>query len=371
MFVESASNKTIEFLVSNFPPLKIGKSRFNDRFHSLLKQSTSIDIATGYISEGSIDAISELIYKNGGPVCNLTIGMHFFEKFTHGQYASAKQMHDFLSVNKLGAVKLVTSFPFHGKLYSFKKGSEAFASIIGSSNFTNILLHNSSRQYETDIFISEPTINKEINHFIEELSIRSASYLSDLEIVEFKETNDLLTAALDGVKKLELFELESFKNTVIDSICFDIPLTTYEIAPKSNINAYFGKGREGKNGIVKARPWYEVELIVPKQIVSLPHYPKPSLDEKDKRFKVFTDDGYEFQCIINGSGYKNFRSVGGLTILGKWLKGRLERFGALRTGQPVTKDVLNKYGRSSFSLQPTENPDLWFLDFSNTKLKKT
>jgi hypothetical protein len=353
----------MEFLVSNFPPVKMGSSKFNKKFHSLLKQSTSVDIATGYISERAVDLIKDVIYKNGGPVCNLTIGMHYFEKFTHGQYASAKQMHEFLTANNLGAVKLVTAFPFHGKLYSFKKESNAFASIIGSSNLNNILMHNSSRLYETDIFISDQKINKEINSFIEELSNRSACHISDIEIVEFKETNDLLTA-LDGVVKLEPFQLESLKNKINHAIRFDIPLTTFELAPKSNINAYFGKGREGKNGIVKSRPWYEVELIVPRQIVDLPYYPKPSSHEKDRRFRVFTDDGYEFQCIVNGSGNKNFRSIGGLTILGKWLKGRLERLGALRTGQPVTKDILDKYGRNSFSLQPTENPDLWFLDFS-------
>lgn len=353
----------MELLISNFPPMKIGGSKFNDKFHSLFKQSTTVNIATGYISESAVDLIADIIYKNGGPVCNLIIGMHYFDKFTHGQYASAKQMHEFLFSNNLGSVKLVTSFPFHGKLYSFKNGKNAFASIVGSSNLNNVLLHNSSRQYETDLFISEQRLNNEIVNFIDELSDRSAQYLSDLEILDFKETNDLLTT-LDGVIKLEDFELTALKEKVNDFIRFDIPLATYEIAPKSNINAHFGKGRESKNGIIRARPWYEVELIVPKNIVSLPYYPRPNVNEKDRRFKVFTDDGYEFQCIINGSGNKNFRSVGGLTILGKWLKGRLERFGALKTGQPVTKEVLDKYGRQNFSLQPTENPDLWYLDFS-------
>ncbi|HAT2000660.1 restriction endonuclease PLD domain-containing protein [Legionella pneumophila] len=360
----------MKLLMSNFPPLKMRNDKFNDQFHTLLLQSTAVNIATGYISEKAIDFIAESIYQNGGPFCNLVIGMHYFDKFTHAQYAAAIQMHQFLTSNHLGTVKLVTSFPFHGKLYSFKKDSTAFASIIGSSNLNNILLHNSIRQYETDILISEQVINEEINFFINELSTKSSLDLTEVEILEFKETNDLLTP-LDCVVKLEDFQLAAFRESINKAIKFDIPLATYEIAPKSNINAHFGKGRKSKNGIVRARPWYEVELIVPRHIVDLPHYPKPLPNEKDRRFRVFTDDGYEFECIINGSGYKNFRttkSSGGLTSLGKWLKGRLEKFGALKVGDPVTKEVLDRYGRNNFTLQATADPNLWFLDFSVNKL---
>lgn len=356
--------------MSNFPPLKTGHNKFNTQFHSLLLQSTAVNIATGYISENAIDFIAESIYQNGGPYCNLVIGMHYFDKFTHAQYAAAMQMHQFLTSNRLGTVKLVTSFPFHGKLYSFEKDSTTFASIIGSSNLNNILLHTPIRQYETDILVSEQEINDEINYFINELSTKSSLDLSEVEILEFRETNDLLTP-LDCVVKLEDFQLTALKETINQSIKFDIPLATYEIAPKSNINAHFGKGRQSKNGIIRARPWYEVELIVPRRIVDLPHYPKPALNEKDRRIRVFTDDGYEFECIINGSGYKNFRttkSSGGLTCLGKWLKGRLEKCGVLKVGKSVTKEVLDKYGRHDFTLQATVDPNLWFLDFSVNKL---
>ncbi len=348
----------------------MGHNKFNAQFHSLLLQSTAVNIATGYISENAIDFIAESIYQNGGPYCNLVIGMHYFDKFTHAQYAAAMQMHQFLTSNRLGTVKLVTSFPFHGKLYSFEKDSTTFASIIGSSNLNNILLHNPIRQYETDILVSEQEINDEINYFINELSTKSSLDLSEVEILEFRETNDLLTP-LDCIVKLEDFQLTALKETINQSIKFDIPLATYEVAPKSNINAHFGKGRKSKNGIIRARPWYEVELIVPRRIVDLPHYPKPALNEKDRRIRVFTDDGYEFECIINGSGYKNFRttkSSGGLTCLGKWLKGRLEKFGVLKVGKPVTKEVLDKYGRHNFTLQATADPNLWFMDFSVDKL---
>ena len=342
----------------------MGNEKFNKKFHALLAQSTVVNIATGYISESSVDSIAEMIYDNGGPVCNLIIGMHYFEKFTYRQYASAVEMNKFLMSNHLGGVKVVTSFPFHGKLYSFKKNESAFASIIGSSNLNNVLSHNPSRQYETDLYISEQTINDEINCFIDNLSHNASLPLTEIKIVDFRESNDLLTN-LDGVRKLEDFQLSDFKNKINNSIRFDIPLKTFENkAKKSHLNTHFGKGREGKNGIIKARPWYEVELLVPKSITDLPYYPKPNLDQKSKIFSAVTDDGYQFECIVNGSGNKNFRSTGSLTVLGKWLKGRLERSGALITGNPVTQNVLDKYGRDHFSLISTAEPDVWYLDFS-------
>jgi hypothetical protein len=52
-----------------------------------------------------------------------------------------------------------------------------------------------------------------------------------------------------------------------------------------------------------------------------------------------------------------------LKILGKWLKGRLEESNALKIGEPVTKDVLNKYGRSNIKMSQTKINNTYYLDF--------
>ena len=52
-----------------------------------------------------------------------------------------------------------------------------------------------------------------------------------------------------------------------------------------------------------------------------------------------------------------------MKILGKWIKGRMEADGALQVGEPVTRETLRRYGRSSFSLVKTKIKDLWYLDF--------
>ncbi len=92
---------------------------------------------------------------------------------------------------------------------------------------------------------------------------------------------------------------------------------------------FFGKGREAKNGLVKPRHWYEVELIVPKNITEQNGYPKAKTD--DAIFDVITDDGWSFKCKVSGDYSKNFRSEGDLKILGKWLKRTIRECGCFES----------------------------------------
>ena len=78
-------------------------------------------------------------------------------------------------------------------------------------------------------------------------------------------------------------------------------LYNFAESPQSNLNAFFGKGREAKNGLVKPRHWYEVELIVPKNITEQNGYPKAKTD--DAIFDVITDDGWSFKCNKNCGTY--------------------------------------------------------------------
>ncbi|MBR0277247.1 MAG: NgoFVII family restriction endonuclease, partial [Clostridia bacterium] len=109
------------------------------------------------------------------------------------------------------------------------------------------------------------------------------------------------------------------------------------------------------------RHWYEVELIVPKDIATQPGYPNANTEEAV--FNVITDDGWKFSCKVSGQNNKNLRSEGDLRILGKWLKGRLEDAGVLTIGSPVLNDTLKQYGRDTLTLTRTTLPNTWFLDF--------
>src|SRR5690606_10916771 len=125
---------------------------------------------------------------------------------------------------------------------------------------------------------------------------------------------------------------------------FLIPLKTDD-ATRSNLNTFNGKGRENKQGFVMPRSWYEVELIVPKSVTSQPGYPQSDKDGDGGVIHVLTDDGWKFSCKVSGDFSKNLRSEKDLKILGKWLKGRLEHSGALKTGELCTQSTLDNYGR--------------------------
>jgi hypothetical protein len=136
----------------------------------------------------------------------------------------------------------------------------------------------------------------------------------------------------------------------------DISLSRVDRQPQSNLNTFFGKGRENKStGKVIPRDWYEVELIVDKKTSDNPIYPKGN-------FIAHTDDGLTFACQTQGANHKNFRSKDDLRILGRWIKGKLEKSGVLKLLEPVTSQTLQAYGRDYIRLYQLSNSE-YYLEF--------
>ena len=351
----------MEFLHSNFPPLKTEYPSFIDKFNSLVPRCSEMDIAVGYVTADSLVGLQKLIELNENlQKLTLIIGMHYWERFTKPEYYAAVALHNFLKNNGIGEVRLVNTFRYHGKLYSYSDSEGPLAGIIGSNNLSSII-KGGQRIYDSSLLIDDRKAAGDMKEFILKLCQLSTKSISELEITNFKTENTVLSG-LDTVKRLITSEMD-FKKT---SLSFEIPLKPYEDAPESNMNVFFGKGRESKKtGLVRARPWYEVEVIVPKSITSRQGY--PGTLGVPTEFTVFTDDGWSFECNVNGAYNKNFRSKGGLEILGKWLKGRMEAEGALKPGDKVTKETFAKYGRSTFTLTKLEDSDKWLLDFGVRK----
>ena len=342
----------MELLTSNLPPLKLAEfNTFIDTFYEQLDINKEADIAVGYVSAESLAQLKRAVELYDVRKMNLTIGMHYIEKFTQ---------HEYLKSNKLGAVKVVLTFKYHGKMYLYKNSGTPTSAIIGSNNLSGII-DSKRRVYENSVLTNEKAMLDSIDSFINSLYKKAAKDIDEVEIKDFKRGNKLLDD-LEGVSSINDTDISSAK-TYRTSTSFDIPITPFEIAPKSNINTCYGKGRTNKRtGITIPRPWYEAELIVPKTIYSNPNYPKGS------SFAVITDDGYSFNCMAQGSAgaEKNFRSENDLEILGKWIKGKLVNAGVLNIGEPVTKKVLDDYGRNYMTLKKLKNGK-WFLDFEVTK----
>lgn len=348
----------MDLLCSNFPPVRTDFKTFSDVFYSLLPETTQLDIAVGYITSDSIIELQKIMEFNKIKKLNLIIGMHYFDLFTKLEYNATLRLNDFLMSKERGEVRLVIPFRYHGKLYSYSNDKEAFAGIIGSNNLSSII-ESGSRIYENSILLDDKIVVKKIKNFIHELADSATSNIADVNIDKFKEVNPLLDGH-EFVKKVSKRDVEEIQS-LCTSISFEIPIKTFEKSPHSNLNVFFGKGRESRNGLIKPRHWYEVELIVPKTITSKPGYPQAKCS--NSIFTVITDDGWSFKCKVSGDYSKNFRSEGDLKILGKWLKGRLENAGVLTIGDPVTEETLRNYGRNTFSLTKTKELGIWFLDF--------
>jgi hypothetical protein len=346
----------MEFLFSNYPPLKTNSKCFADKFDELIFKCDEIRIASGYITADSIAELKKIIEYNSKPKLELVIGMHYFSGFSKIEYQASQFLNDFLVSNNLGKVYISTAFKYHGKIYSFTKNATPFAGIVGSNNLGSIT--EFSRIYESGIVIDNAQDNLHLSGFIKKL-IAISSPFDKCDINKFNEYNSLLENH-ECVEKVNNF-------TQIDksAISFRIPLKVGSDHLKSNLNCYFGKGRVDRRGLIKPRHWYEIELIVPKEITEKSQYPKAK--SRDSIINVITDDGWKFKCKVSGDYSKNFRSEGDLKILGKWIKGRLENAGALKIGSPVTEDTLKKYGRDSFDLIKSKQSDLWYLDFGVIK----
>lgn len=345
-------------LFSNFPPLRTSYSTYASAFKDNLQNAEKIKIATGYISADSTIDLKRIIEENKGPYTELCVGMHYFDGLNPSQKEALETLNNSLQNNKLGRVYMVTTFPFHGKIVSFLKGEVVTSAILGSSNLSNIL--DGCRQYEADYLFNSGKESNELDKFIQKLITVSSQPLENLEVKIIESTNDLLDNQM-GVQKLTLKEIQHAMQNLTNRR-FKIPLKGDD-APKSGLNPFFGEGRKNIQGFITPRPWYEVELIVPKSITQLQDYPKANPNDDSGSFPVITDDGWSFSCKVSGANSKNFRSCNDLKILGKWIKGRLENSGALKLGELATDKTLKQYGRSDIDLIKIKNSDCWYLDF--------
>ena len=349
----------MELLLSNIPPVRCSQRKTKSCFDDLFQSADGVKIASGYISTEALAELKKIVEANKKSFLELVIGMHGFEGFTQSQIDAARYLDGYLRDNKIGEVRIVKAFKFHGKVYSFLNRKRVpFASILGSSNLSSIL--DNQNHYEADLSFNEKEMVDEIDDFITRLSGDASVPLQGYVPKIIEGANTLL----DDQEGVVRPSSEDLKTVLLDRTnkTFKIPIKGSEIAPKSSLNVFFGKGRKNKRGFLKPRHWYEVELMVPKKITDKPGYPKAGRKAKST-ITVYTDDRWKFDCKISGDYSKNFRSTPDLKILGRWIKGRLENNGALKVGDLVTSATLRRYGRDNFELIATSNPAVWILDF--------
>jgi hypothetical protein len=279
--------------------------------------------------------------------------MMAFDGIFRSQLDALLDLDNSLNLSGIGSVHVAKALPVHAKATTFSNDNGTKAAIVGSSNLSGLL--SATRQFELDVFFDDGPMVEQVDSVVtavrDTASVRLESLAGQLRVLE---NPNLVLDGIPGVEKVnELPRLDGHP-----LVTFDIPIKP---EPRSHLNVFFGAGRK-QHGHEIPRPWYEVELIVGVEITRRPGYPQAGTPESV--FPVVTDDGWRFQCQVQGQNSKNLRSTGDLRILGKWLKERLQNAGVLRIGEPVSAETLARYGRNSLSMTKVPDDSSWFLDFS-------
>ena len=239
----------MELLFSNIPPVRLPNKDILSCFEEILPETESLKIASGYISTDALTELKKVIEMNKKPSLELVIGMHHFDGITKPQYQAVKYLNDFLKETSLGGVSISTQFRFHGKLYCFGKNNSPFAGIIGSSNLSSVF--DNQNTYETDILLQDKQIVKEIDHFISLLAEQAAIPFENWTVKKFIEDANKQMEGHQGVERVDKDTLQTIMSKR-SGLVFKIPIKADE-ALQSNLNAYFGKGRESPRGLIKPK----------------------------------------------------------------------------------------------------------------------
>lgn len=377
----------MKVLYSDILPLSLdeGKQTILDCFSEQVQKADRIEIATGYASNSSLEELDSILEKHNISYVSLTMGMYFIEGMPEKMYHSAVKFNQKWMEKGVGEIRLVRAFKYHGKIYSFFKDGECFATIIGSANLGVIKTDaNNRRQYEVSILTEDPVECSEFVSHIEKLkSDRCSANIADIPNVNLIREQNI---SLDGVDRVSQLSPRGVK------LYFEHQTNIYFILPikvpsfderfmddnkhytKSNINVCYAAPRSKK----KSRDWYEVQMTVSKEITRMEGYP-----EKNSPFFVVTDDGYWFKAHTTSDGNKQFSAVGDELLMGRWIKGRLAAAGLVepvndsqldkeRLGM-ITKEMLESYGRNAIVFAKTDQQaldddkktmlDVWTLSF--------
>lgn len=316
---------------------------------SIFSNAQEINIAVGYVSTETVKEFKPQLLDvatNGGLV-RMLVGMAFFEGLNEHKKKYLNQLDDDLkSLGLNNGVYVPYKRRYHGKIYDVIKHGVRRA-FVGSNNFSENAF---KLNLECSIEVQDAPTILNVNNYIQYLfSADVSTHINKAEIpvtgVPAKPSLVLTPAATP----LIITDLSIYPY-------FEIDLASVAKKPKSNLNCYFGEGRlASATGKITARPWYEIEIINPITITSSANYPSG-------HFTLVTSDGYEIPMATNGDYNKNMRSRGGLQIFGQWLKGKLEKSGALIQYHPVSPETFETYGKSTMRLYKL-NSTTYYTDF--------
>jgi hypothetical protein len=325
--------------------------KFGGFFRSVIDKEISdaknVSIASGYTSLDLIHSYRDSFIKLAaeGGVSKLLLGMAFYEGLSQKKLNALNDLNSELSkFNNSSGVYVTYGRPYHGKVYHFYT-DEISNFYVGSSNFSS---SGTKGNIECTIPVLDESQKIQIKRFLDELYSPSNSLTIDKAEITVPGKKRIVNKTVQQIwNSIKKYDPKTINETQYSK--FDFSLTRVAEKEKSNLNVYFGKGRlNRKTGKILPRPWYEIELIADKDTNTNPVYPKGD-------FLAYTDDGFIIPMRTQGDYFKNIRSKDSLQIFGIWLKGKLEKKGALRKYEPVSLDTLEEYGNDKLSFYKIED----------------
>ena len=107
----------MKILYSDILPLALeeGKQTILDCFIEQAQKADSIEIASGYISNASLEELDALVERYGISHVALTIGMYFIEGMPEKSYHASMKLNQKWKESGIGEIRLVRAFKYHGK----------------------------------------------------------------------------------------------------------------------------------------------------------------------------------------------------------------------------------------------------------------
>jgi len=327
---------------------------FEDVFLSQIQSTKKLRIASGYFSLDTLQKYEKSILEKASyNKCEILLGMAFYEGLTQKQFDLVSRINNLMrAMGTDSGFYVANGKKYHGKIFQFD-----YKTYLGSSNFSN---SGFKGNIEATIECYDEQKVK-INSFLDSLFSSKHSIKIEKAQIPIKGKVKLIGSKAkviwEGLRRHQITHGSP-------EILFDQRIATYDLLAlsehdKSNLNIFFGKGRENKKtGIIIPRPWYEFEIIAKKDITSSPGYPQGS-------FTAYTDDGYIIPMKTSGDYKKNLRSEGGLQVFGRWFKGRLENVGVLEKFTPITAETLLEYGKTNLTLYRMTKENSYYMTFEN------
>lgn len=330
------------------------KTPFSDIVAAELARSTSADIAVGYCGLTAVQQAKKALLKVAakGRV-RLVLGMYRIDgSLTNKLREELCELHRALTQiparKNDGTGVYITTVDYHGKIWCFRQGV-AQTVWVGSHNFSDEGL---KKRLEAGTRITDQQDLAKIESFIDSLCGINCAV-----------TIDKLAPAAEDVQSYKgLPKYTSLPAGKAASM--EIKLRPSE-QPQSSLNLCFGAGRKNQQGVYTPRPWYEIELSVPKSAQTNDVYPRPLPSEIPpgkkslrKEFTAYlTHDGVTYRKASLSTYSDGNKAMGSKprTIFGEFIKGGLESAGVLRRGEPITDEVLEAYGRDSVILTKLTN----------------